>query len=64
MKDMKISDKYLGLSLMRVGVICMKCSFPAGRTVWMVPNVVGVSSEEPIRILKLLEKGTMMIKLY
>ena len=39
----------------------MKCSFPAGRTVWMVPKVVGMSSVEPIRILKLL-KRVMMTK--
>ena len=49
---------------MRVGVICMKCSFPAGRTVWRVPKVVGVSSEEPIRILKLLKRVMMMITHY
>ena len=41
-------------------MICMKCSFPAGRTVWRVPKVVGVSSEDPIRILKLLKRVMMM----
>ena len=46
---------------MRVGVICMKCSFPADRTVWMVPKVVGMSSEDPIRILKLLKRVNMFL---
>ena len=49
---------------MRVGVNCTKCSFPAGRTVWMVPKVVGVSSEEPIRILKLLKRVMMIYFLF